>query len=69
MNWTPEDEAKLKELTERKAHTVKMNRDCLERAVNRKYYLDMPLVDVLDALIKDATVLRKVLAPFDKELK
>lgn len=70
MTWTQEDEQKLKELEERKQAYINVLKNCVDNAVDT--YLSLPYTvdaeEITCGLIEHATVFRKVLEPFDKEL-
>lgn len=68
MSWTTEDDKLLAEMLERKQAYENTMRECVARAVDT--HLTVYQVDeVVGDLIKNATVFRKVLEPFDKEFK
>lgn len=67
MAWTKEDEATLQALLERKQAEERVLRECVERAVAQWCSYGMREDDVVAALIEHATVMRKVLEPFDRE--
>lgn len=69
MNWTDEDERPLKELQERKQRYENTMADCVGRVVDQHFTYDMELGEIRDTLIHNATQIRKVLEPFDKEFK
>ena len=66
MTWTIHDEATLQCLQEKKAEYINMNRDCVERAIHW-YDNFSERAEVVEGLISHATVIRKVLEPFDEE--
>lgn len=67
MTWTKEDEKLLKELQERKQQETRVLEDCVRRAVNQFHLYHSATDELADALIKNATQIRKVLEPFDEE--
>lgn len=69
MTWSAKDEAQLAALTLRKNADKRSKRDCVDRAVDQWAFREMLVCDIVDALIDHATTIRKVLEPFDKELK
>ena len=69
MTWTKEDEAKLAEMVERKQKHLDTNVACVTRALERFYFTSMNTDELVEQLVGDATRIRKVLEPFDEELK
>lgn len=69
LAWSQEDERFLQEMLERKRVSEQATRDCVYRAVKDWFYYNMDNGDIAEALINDATKMRKVLEPFDRELK
>lgn len=68
MTWTTHDEATLQCLREKKAEHINMSRDCVMRAVHW-YDNFSERTELVEGLISHATVIRKVLEPFDEEFK
>lgn len=69
MTWTNEDERTLNELQERKQQYENAMADCVGRVVDQHFRYNTDSGEIRDALIRNATQIRKVLEPFDKEFK
>lgn len=69
MNWTDEDERILQELQERKRQCEASLLEPVKLAVAELFWRQMGDDDVANVLIENATQIRKVLEPFDKEFK
>lgn len=67
MTWTAEDEKQLQALQNRKANHTRVLEECVDRMVSQHFHYDMSLDQITNTLIENATQIRKVLEPFDKE--